>query len=71
MATATLKVNGMTCGHCVKAVTDALQSQDGVTRADVDLTAGRARVEYDESLVTPRELANVVSDEGYEAEETA
>jgi copper chaperone len=71
MATATLKVTGMTCGHCVKAVTEALQSQNGVSRAEVDLTAGRAQVEYDESRVTPRELANVVTEEGYAAEETA
>jgi copper chaperone len=71
MAQATLKVTGMTCGHCVKAVTEALEGQDGVTRADVDLTAGRARVEYDEGRVTPRELAAVVAEEGYEAEAEA
>jgi copper chaperone len=71
MATAKLKVRGMTCGHCVKAVTEALQSQAGVVRADVDLAAGRAVVEYDESRITPRQLASVVADEGYEAEEMA
>jgi copper chaperone len=69
MATATLKVKGMTCGHCVKAVTDALHAKAGVSRADVDLIAGRAQVEYDDTRVTPRELAEVVSGEGYEAEE--
>jgi copper chaperone len=69
MATATLKVSGMTCQHCVKSVAEALESQDGVTRADVDLQAGRAEVEYDETRVTLRELANAVMDEGYEAEE--
>lgn len=71
MAMATLKVTGMTCGHCVKAVAGALESQDGVSRAEVDLAGGRATVEYDESRVSPRELANVVMDEGYEAEEVA
>jgi copper chaperone len=69
MAKATLKVSGMTCGHCVAAVRTALEGQDGVTRADVDLQGGRASVEYDETLVTPRELASVVAEEGYEAEE--
>ncbi|CAN5639126.1 copper chaperone CopZ [soil metagenome] len=71
MATATLKISGMTCQHCVRAVTDALEGQDGVSRADVDLEGGRARVEYDAGLVTPADLANAVVDEGYEAEEVA
>ena len=69
MATTTLKVSGMTCQHCVRAVTQALESQDGVTDAQVDLQAGRARVEYDEGRVTPDQLANAVTDEGYTAEE--
>jgi len=71
MATATLKVTGMTCQHCVKAVAGALESQDGVSRAQVDLAGGRATVDYDESRVSPRELADAVMDEGYEAEEMA
>jgi len=69
MATTTLKVSGMTCDHCVRSVTQALESQAGVTRAAVDLEAGRARVEYDQSRITPAGLAAVVADEGYEAEE--
>ena len=71
MATAKLKVGGMTCQHCVKAVTDALESQEGVERAEVDLQAGRATVHYDATKVTPQVLAGVVSDEGYVAEEVA
>lgn len=69
MATATLKIQGMTCGHCVRAVTDALEGVDGVRSAQVDLQAGRAVVEYDEAKTNPRALANVVMDEGYTAEE--
>ena len=60
----------MSCVHCVHAVTTALESAPGVTRAQVDLQRGRAVVDYDETRVTPRELANVVMDEGYTAEET-
>jgi len=69
MASATLKVTGMSCEHCVRAVTRALTSADGVSHAEVDLPAGRARVEYDESKTSPRTLANVIMDEGYPAEE--
>jgi copper chaperone len=70
MAQATLKVTGMSCTHCVHAVTAALEAAPGVKRAQVDLQAGRAVVDYDETRVTPRQLANVVADEGYAAEET-
>lgn len=69
MSVATLKVEGMTCDHCVRAVTDALQSVNGVRRASVDRTAGRAVVDYDEARTDPRTLANAVMDEGYSAEE--
>jgi copper chaperone len=71
MARATLKVTGMTCQHCVRSVREALEGRDGVRSADVDLQAGRAVVEYDEAQVTPGELAGVVAEEGYEAEELA
>jgi len=70
MATTTLKVTGMTCGHCVKAVTQALESVDGVRQAKVELGAGRATVEYDEGRTSPAVLASAVADEGYAAEET-
>ncbi len=71
MATATLKVSGMSCQHCVRSVTSALQGVEGVERAEVDLTKGRAVVEYDANRTSPRALAHVVMDEGYVAEEVA
>ena len=69
MTTTTLKVAGMTCGHCVNAVTQALEQVAGVERAEVDLKAGRAVVEYDEQSTDPRALAAAIMDEGYTAEE--
>lgn len=71
MATVTLKVKGMSCDHCVRTVTEALQRVDGVERANVDLKAGRAVVEYRDGGPTPRSLESVVMDEGYTAEEVA
>ena len=69
MATATLKVTGMSCDHCVKAVTQALKATDGVQDATVDLKGARATVQYDETKTNPRALAGAVMDEGYTAEE--
>jgi|CXWL01.1.fsa_nt_gi copper chaperone CopZ len=47
MNTIDLQVDGMTCGACVKHVTQALQSLPGVNAAVVDLAAGRASVSAD------------------------
>jgi copper chaperone len=69
MATTTLKVTGMSCEHCVRAVTNALKETAGVREAQVDLKGGRAVVDYDEGKTNPRQLANAVMDEGYTAEE--
>jgi copper chaperone len=69
MAIATLKIEGMTCNHCVRAVTAALEKVDGVREARVDLSQGRAVVEYDEARVTTKQLVGAVMDEGYTAEE--
>jgi copper chaperone len=41
MTTATTyTVSGMTCGHCVAAVTEELSKIDGVHQVDIDLVAG-------------------------------
>jgi copper chaperone len=71
MKTLALKVKGMSCGHCVKAVTGALQGVSGVNNAQVDLEGGRALVEYDETKATPAQLVGAVMAEGYSAEEAA
>lgn len=69
MTTTTLTVRGMTCGHCVRAVQEALEGMAGVRSARVDLEAGRATVEYDEAKADPGAMVAVVGEEGYEAEE--
>ena len=71
MTTTTLKVTGMTCGHCVRAVTDAIGGLDGVHSTDVQLQTGEAIVAYDETKVSPRELVSAVMEEGYTAEEVS
>ena len=68
MKTARLNVTGMTCGHCKAAVENSLRSQSGVSNATVNLDAGSAEVEYDESRVVPEQLVAAVRDSGYEAQ---
>lgn len=40
MTTTVIDVEGMTCGNCVKHVTEELTELDGVSAVDVDLNAG-------------------------------
>ncbi|MGR6965174.1 heavy-metal-associated domain-containing protein [Geodermatophilus sp. URMC 61] len=40
MSTASYTVVGMTCGHCVNAVTEEVGAVPGVTTVDVDLASG-------------------------------
>jgi len=63
-----LNVRGMTCQHCVKAVTEALAAVPGVRRVvSVELAAGRALVEGE---VDPEALVAAVREAGYEADRT-
>jgi len=58
-----LFVEGMTCSHCVRTVTDALKNVPGVTHAEVTLATGRARV-TGESL-SRESLKKAVEQVGY------
>ena len=60
--TITLKVEGMSCGHCVKAVTAAIQAKDPEAKVVVDLEGGTVKAE----TVLPRPVISVaVEEEGY------
>lgn len=65
METITLKVTGMTCGHCVAAVTKALQKIPGVDAVEVTLEPGQAVVT---GSADPQALVAAIQDEGYGAE---
>jgi copper chaperone CopZ len=65
MRHATLSIEGMSCGHCVKAVGDALRRLPGVDVQQVAI--GSATVAYDPSSTTPDEIVDAVNDEGYSA----
>lgn len=60
-----LKIKGMSCQHCVKHVTNALQEVAGVTAVKVDLNQANATVETDGS-VGEQVLKDAVAEAGYE-----
>ncbi|MNR64468.1 Heavy-metal-associated domain protein [compost metagenome] len=54
----------MSCGHCVKAITQALQSKDPAASVRIDLAAKEVGVE---SALTADQVIALISAEGYEA----
>ena len=58
-------VQGMTCGHCVKAVTRAVQEQDAAAQVEVDLAARQVRVR---SALEAERILTAIRDEGYQAD---
>ncbi|MGU9829134.1 heavy-metal-associated domain-containing protein [Pseudomonas sp. LF242] len=57
-------VEGMTCGHCVRAVTQALQSKDPAASVNVNLAAKEVGVE---SRLSAEQVIELITEEGYSA----
>jgi copper chaperone len=64
VTTASYTVVGMTCGHCVSAVTEEVAALPGVTGVDVDLTTGGLTVTSD-SPVDEGAVRAAVEEAGY------
>ena len=65
MTTATYRVTGMTCEHCVNAVSGELAKLAGVTDVGVDLDSGAVTVTSERPLDTDAVRA-AVDEAGYE-----
>jgi copper ion binding protein len=70
MTTTTYTVTGMTCGHCVDAVTGEVTQLPGVTAVDVDLASGRLTV-TSEAPVDDEAVRAAVDEAGYQLAGTA
>ena len=57
-----LNVQGMTCGHCERAVTDAVKSVDPKALVKIDRASGKVEVE---STSAREALAKAIAEEGY------
>jgi copper chaperone len=64
-----LTIDGMSCGHCVKAVTLALQHVPGVEVRRVDV--GTAEVVVDDSVATRGQLTEAIEEAGYTLRDAA
>ena len=57
-------VQGMSCGHCVNAITQALQAKDPAASVRIDLAAKEVGVE---SALSADQVIAVITEEGYQA----
>ena len=64
-----LTITGMSCGHCVGAVTEALKELAGVEVERVRV--GSASVAYDPAAVSPQQITQAVEEAGYGAQPAA
>lgn len=67
MSTTTISIDGMTCGHCVDAVTEELKALEGVQEVSIELHKGgisTATVSSDAQL-DPAQIGEAVAEAGY------
>ncbi|AUZ05691.1 copper ion-binding protein [Vitreoscilla sp. C1] len=65
MSSSILKVQGVTCQHCVKAIEKRVSKLDGVSAVAVNLANAQVDVQFDESKVSLANIHDAIVDEGY------
>ena len=63
MPETTMKIEGMSCQHCVMRVKKAVEALPGVSKADV--AVGTASVTYDDAKVKEKDLEQAIEKAGY------
>jgi copper chaperone len=63
MSDTEIKIDGMSCNHCVARVKKALDAIDGVSSAEVEI--GKANVKFDESKITVDAIKETINSTGY------
>lgn len=66
MQSVTLKVDGMSCGHCVKAVESSVGELNGVEKVNVSLADAEVAISFDEAQVSLDQIKETIEEEGYD-----
>jgi copper chaperone len=66
MTTIELKVEGMTCGGCVKSIQNALNEQTGVSNAIANLDNASVTVDYDPALIEQNGIQAAIEAAGFD-----
>jgi len=64
-----IQVDGMTCGHCVETVTQAVQSLQGIQKVTVDLDKNQVTLDYDEQKIGLAGISAKITEVGFEVKE--
>ncbi len=65
MTDTTIKVEGMSCQHCVARVKKAISALKGIKESDVQI--GLVKVTFDEKEIKKEDIAKAITDAGYKA----
>lgn len=63
---AKIKIDGMSCQHCVKTVTDVMMGIDGVSQVKVNLKKGEARLKFERDRLNLELLETAIVTAGFE-----
>ncbi|MBT2654506.1 copper chaperone CopZ [Bacillus sp. ISL-18] len=66
MEKVTLNVQGMSCGHCVKAVEGSVGALKGISSVKVDLKDAKVDVEFNNQEVSLDQIKETIEDQGYD-----
>lgn len=60
-----IRVDGMTCGGCVKSIQNALTGRDGVSSAAADLDSSMVAIEFDSGVIQQDAIEQAIVDAGF------
>ena len=66
MTKESLKVEGMTCQHCVQTITDALEKIAGINKVAVYLDKKEVQVDYNDEKTNLQEISDKIVEVGFE-----
>jgi copper chaperone len=61
-----LKIEGMSCKHCVSSITKAIEALPGIAKVAVNLAAKNVAVEYDSSQISLDKIKAKIEEQGYD-----
>jgi len=64
-----LTCEGCTCGHCGQPILIYLKCMDGIINVTPDFEENTAIIEYDQSIITPKAIIDLVQKRGFSIDE--
>lgn len=65
MKTKTITINGMNCAMCIRKITNSFESIKNF-KIKVDPKSGKAKITFDENIITLNEITEEIKNLGYE-----